>query len=229
MSAAGDVLGTGLSRVVGAKTASALQRGLGLTTVGDLLRHYPRRYAERGELTDLGALAEGEQVTVMAEVISVTVRPMRQRRGSILEAVISDGRASMTLTFFNQKWRERELRPGRRGLFAGQVSRHRGSLQLAHPDFQLLPDGIADDDSSVLEFAGALKTINLGFPSGYGFTAIIVSFLGRLHPIGCLIAGVVLAVTYVGGQVAQTTVHIPNSTAGIFQAMMLFFILSPPV
>lgn len=83
--------------------------------------------------------------------------------------------------------------------------------------------------AGVLELTGALKVINLGFPSGYGFTAIIVAFLGRLHPIGVLIAGVVLAITYVGGQVAQTTVHIPNSTAGIFQAMMLFLILASDV
>jgi simple sugar transport system permease protein len=83
--------------------------------------------------------------------------------------------------------------------------------------------------AGALEVTGALKAINLGFPSGYGFTAIIVSFLGRLHPIGCLIAGIVLAVTYVGGQVAQTTVHIPNATAGIFQAMMLFFILASDI
>jgi len=83
--------------------------------------------------------------------------------------------------------------------------------------------------AGALELSGALKTINLGFPSGYGFTAIIVAFLGRLNPIGCLLAGVVLAVTYVGGQVAQTSVHIPNSTAGIFQAMMLFFILASDI
>ena len=83
--------------------------------------------------------------------------------------------------------------------------------------------------AGALEFTGSLKTINLGFPSGYGFTAIIVAFLGRLHPIGCLIAGIVLAITYVGGQVAQSSVHIPNSTAGIFQAMMLFFILASDV
>ena len=80
-----------------------------------------------------------------------------------------------------------------------------------------------------LEFAGVLHKIDLGFPSGYGFTAIIVSFLGRLNPIGCLIAGIVLAVTYVGGQMAQSSVHIPNSTAGIFQAMMLFFILASDI
>ncbi len=83
--------------------------------------------------------------------------------------------------------------------------------------------------AGALEFTGALHAVNLGFPSGYGFTAIIVSFLGRLHPIGCLIAGIVLAVTFVGGQVAQTTVHIPNATAGIFQAMMLFFILASDI
>ena len=63
-----------------------------LRTVEDLLRYYPRRYAVRGELTDLSTVKEGEHVTVMAEIVAVTVRPMRQRRGSILEAVISDGR-----------------------------------------------------------------------------------------------------------------------------------------
>ena len=95
--------------------------------------------------------------------------------------------------------------------------------------FAMLIGGGMAGLAGALEFAGALKAINLGFPSGYGFTAIIVAFLGRLHPIGCLIAGIVLAVTYVGGQVAQTSVHIPNSTAGIFQAMMLFFILASDI
>jgi simple sugar transport system permease protein len=80
-----------------------------------------------------------------------------------------------------------------------------------------------------LEFAGVLHKMDLGFASGYGFTAIIVAFLGRLNPFGCLIAGIVLAVTYVGGQMAQTSVHIPNSTAGIFQAMMLFLILASDI
>jgi len=80
-----------------------------------------------------------------------------------------------------------------------------------------------------LEFTGVLHKMDLGFASGYGFTAIIVCFLGRLNPIGCLIAGIVLAVTYVGGQMAQTSVKIPNSTAGIFQAMMLFFILASDI
>ena len=68
--------------------------------------------------------------------------------------------------------------------------------------------------AGILEAMSQLGQINLGFPSGYGFTAIIVSFLGRLNPIGVFLAGLILAVTYVGGQVAQTVVHVPNATAG---------------
>lgn len=110
-----------------------------------------------------------------------------------------------------------------------QAARHGGFDSRRTIWASLLIGGAMAGLAGTLEFTGALKTINLGFPSGYGFTAIIVSFLGRLHPIGCLLAGIVLAVTYVGGQVAQTSVHIPNSTAGIFQAMMLFFILASDI
>lgn len=83
--------------------------------------------------------------------------------------------------------------------------------------------------AGILEVMSQLSQINLGFPSGYGFTAIIVSFLGRLHPAGVFLAGLILAVTYVGGQVAQTVVHVPQATAGIFQATMLFFILASDI
>ena len=54
-------------------------------------------------------------------------------------------------------------------------------------------------------------------------------FLGRLNPIGVFLAGLIFAVTYVGGQVAQTVVHVPEATAGIFQATMLFFILASDI
>lgn len=83
--------------------------------------------------------------------------------------------------------------------------------------------------AGILEATSQLGQINLGFPSNYGFTAIIVSFLGRLHPVGVFVAGIVLAITYVGGQVAQTTVHVPSASGGIFQALMLFLILAGDV
>lgn len=149
-------LDTPLDRLVGGRSAAALAKAFEMATAEDLLRHYPRRYAERGELTDLRGLVDGESVTVLAEVAEVTVRPMRARRGSILEAIVTDGHGALSLTFFNQKWREGTLKPGRRGLFAGQVSTYRGRRQLAHPQFQLFPDGVDDDASVIEDFAGAL-------------------------------------------------------------------------
>jgi ATP-dependent DNA helicase RecG len=147
-------LDTPLTDVVGGRTAGALEKALGLDTVGDLLRHYPRRYAERGELTDLRDLTPGEDVTVVAEVASVNVRPMRARKGRILEVVVTDGRGKLTLTFFNQAWRERELQVGRRGLFAGKVTVFNSKRQLNSPDYRLLSGADATDE--IEEFAGAL-------------------------------------------------------------------------
>ncbi len=138
-------LDQGLSAVVGGRSAAAFTKNLALRTVGDLLSHYPRRYARRGELTALAGLTADEHVTIVAEVLEVTERPMRQRRGSIVEARISDGKGVLTLTFFNQRWRMNELRPGARGIFAGKVTEYRGALQLAHPDYELFePDADTD-------------------------------------------------------------------------------------
>src|SRR6516225_444933 len=137
-----------LRLVVGDKAAKTLDRALELRTVGDLLRHYPRRYETRGELTDLASLRDGEYVTVQAEVARVTSRPWRGRRGSILEATVTDGHGMLVLTFFSrgrQDWREKQLAPGTRGLFSGQVSTFRGKRQLAHPEYELLDE---DDDAA---------------------------------------------------------------------------------
>lgn len=133
-------LDTKLSSTLGGRTAQAFQRAFGYTSVGDLLAHYPRRYAQRGELTVLETLPLGENVTIVADVLEARTREMRQRKGSIFEAIISDGTGKLTLTFFNQKWREADLRPGRRGVFAGKVSDYRGGRQLAHPAYELFDD-----------------------------------------------------------------------------------------
>jgi ATP-dependent DNA helicase RecG len=156
-------------RLVGDRTARALSSGLGIRTVEDLLRHYPRRYAERGALTDLASLRLDEHVTVMAEVARVSRRRMRERRGSILEVEVTDGQGKLTLTFFNSDWRERDLVVGRVGLFSGKVGAYRGKRQLAHPDYLMLGvdahdhlgdrplDEVGDDSVELLEaYAGAL-------------------------------------------------------------------------
>lgn len=151
-----DVLAQPLSRVLGAATARALG-GLDLHTVGDLLWHLPRRYATRGELTDLASLQPDEQVTVLARVESVTVRPMRRRRGQVMEVVVTDGRDRLRLTFFSLRGPQRQLAEGRVGLFAGTVDTYRGTRQLVHPEFLLL-DGSTDPEQAeqALQFAGDL-------------------------------------------------------------------------
>ena len=129
-----------LSSALGGRTATALEKHLGLKTVGDLISHYPRRYARRGELTALTELPIDENVTIVAEVLETRERPMRNRGGSLLEVRISDGKGILVLTFFNQAWRAKDLRPGVRGIFAGKVGDYRGTLQLAHPDYELFED-----------------------------------------------------------------------------------------
>ncbi|GAA2369990.1 ATP-dependent DNA helicase RecG [Catellatospora methionotrophica] len=150
---------TDLSKLVGEKTAKALKTHLDLYTAGDLLYHVPRRYDQRGEHTDMRTLEIGEEVTVLAQVLRTTTRPMRQRRGSMLEVVVGDGAGGqLVLTYFQQAWRERDLRPGRWGLFAGKVSDFRGRRQLNSPEYVLLDQGAADGEvaAEVEEFAGAL-------------------------------------------------------------------------
>ena len=137
-----------LDALVGGKTATALGKGFGMKTVGDLVGHFPRRYAKRGELTAVADVPLDENVSIVAEVLDVRSRPMRAKRGSILEVRLTDGSGgTVTLTFFNQAWRERDLAPGSRGIFAGKVSRYRGTLQLAHPDYELFDDNDAGTDA----------------------------------------------------------------------------------
>ena len=129
-----------LGDVLDDKVAKALTKAFGMARVGDLLAHYPRRYALRGELTPIASLTVGEQVSIVAEIVSVAERRMHNRRGSLLEVVISDGEGQLSLTFFNQSWRMGELRRGRRGMFSGKVGEFRGGKQFAHPDYQLFDD-----------------------------------------------------------------------------------------
>jgi len=142
-----------LSSVIGDRTAKVLTDTFEIKTVGDLMRHYPRRYLVRGELSDISELVEGDEVTILAEVLSSTNRPLRGRKGSIFEVVVTDGTDKLSLTFFNQAWREKELKAGRQGLFAGKVGVFNGKKQLAHPDYEMIPDG-NDVDAAASSFAG---------------------------------------------------------------------------
>jgi ATP-dependent DNA helicase RecG len=142
-----------LDAVIGDRTSKVLASVFGYKTVGDLIHHYPRRYLVRGELSNISELKEGDEVTILAEVFSATSRRLHARKGNILEVIVTDGSAKLSLTFFNQAWREKDLKVGSQGLFAGKVGVFNGKRQLAHPDYEMIPDG-NDVDSAVAEFAG---------------------------------------------------------------------------
>ena len=144
-----------LARALGPKTGKALEAQFGLTEVGDLLRHYPRRYYTRGELTDLSSLREGDHVTVLARVDHVTLHPMPgQGPRSRGEVIVTDDRAKLMLTFFfrtpRSQYAFKRLAPGMVGMFAGTVSSFRGRLQLIHPEYEMLPGAVPDADLNPL-------------------------------------------------------------------------------
>ena len=83
--------------------------------------------------------------------------------------------------------------------------------------------------AGLFEAAGPVGQLVPALPAGYGFTAIIVAFLGRLNPVGILFAGLLLALTYIGGETAQIAMSLPSATTAVFQGMFLFFLLAADV
>ncbi|MBM9503893.1 ATP-dependent DNA helicase RecG [Actinacidiphila acididurans] len=145
-----------LRRLVGDRTAKVLDEHLGLRTTGDLLHHYPRRYAERGELTRLADLPVDEYVTVVAQIAKADKRTYGGGSGVRLEVQVTDGSGALTLVFFNKSAHvhAHRLIPGRRGMFSGKVTVFNRVRQLAHPDYQLLD---ADEGKEAVDaFAGRL-------------------------------------------------------------------------
>ena len=83
--------------------------------------------------------------------------------------------------------------------------------------------------AGLFEVSGPAGQITIDFNTGYGFTAIIVAFLGRLHPVGILLAGLLMALTYIGGELAQLKLGLPGASIQLFQGMLLFFLLATDV
>jgi simple sugar transport system permease protein len=112
---------------------------------------------------------------------------------------------------------------------APHAARHAGFSQKATVWLVFLLSGALAGLAGVFEVTGPYGQMTLGFPQNYGFTAIIVAFLGRLNPLGVILAGIVMAITYVGGDLAQSAAQLPNASKGIFQAMVLFFLLASDI
>ncbi|WP_327656591.1 ATP-dependent DNA helicase RecG [Streptomyces sp. NBC_00483] len=151
-----------LKKVLGPATAKVMAEHLGLHTVGDLLHHYPRRYAERGELTRLADLPLDEHVTVVAQVATARILKFNGGRGQRLEVTITDGSGELQLVFFGRGIHKphKDLLPGTRAMFAGKASVFNRKMQLAHPAYQLLNAESSDEAAEAVgSWAGALLPI----------------------------------------------------------------------
>ncbi|MGA7204077.1 MAG: DEAD/DEAH box helicase [Specibacter sp.] len=139
----GTDLGLDLSRLLGAASAGTVGKNLGISTVGQMLHQFPRRYLARGELTELDKLPLDEDVTIMARVVDISTRFMQTRKGSITDVVITDnsGRPSgLRISFFNGYKAQKELTPGTLAMFSGHVNLYRNDKTLTNPGYVLLPD-----------------------------------------------------------------------------------------
>jgi ATP-dependent DNA helicase RecG len=133
-----------LTRALGAPTGKAMEAKLGLRTVGDLVRHYPFRYHQRGELTPLKDLVHGEHVTLSGLVKRVGSRSVGTQKW-LTEILVTDGRDDIVLAFFAKSehtatWQAARVRQGHEGLFAGKVGTFNNKLQLVNPEVLDDPD-----------------------------------------------------------------------------------------
>ena len=138
---------------VAGRSAPRIEKAFGIRTVGDLLSHYPRRYVDKGSLSDLGTIEPDEHVSVIAEVVEVSQHTYQDRRthrqAYRLEVVVATADDRLRLTFFDAKrhladWRRSSIRVGRTGLFSGKVGRFGGKLQLTNPQSRIF--GSSDEE-----------------------------------------------------------------------------------
>ena len=128
-----------LGEAIPAKQARAIEKYLGITTCGELLRYYPRRYLHYGTGADLSGVQAGDTVTVVGQVLdSGTYPSKKQPKRPITKVDVHDGATLFKVSFFGSNYARRVLQPGRQVMFTGKLDYYRGEPQLQHPDFVLL-------------------------------------------------------------------------------------------
>jgi ATP-dependent DNA helicase RecG len=154
-----------LSAVAG-RGAAKIEKAFGYRTVGDLLRHYPRRYVDKGSLSDLGRLTLDEHITLIARVDSAKQVPYQDRRRGgwayRLEVVVSTERDQLTLTFFDKRkttadGRARTVVPGTVGLFSGMVGLFRNRWLLVNAQSKIFGAGSVEKDAAEAHAAWELQ------------------------------------------------------------------------
>ncbi len=140
--------------------AATLGEKLDLHSVGDLVRHYPRRWDKRGELTDFRDLVPGEYATIFAVISKVVSKRITTKTNKSLnktDVTVTDGTRRLVLTFFNQKvWQQTRFQEGAAAFFSGKVELFNGKLQLVNPEVDVVED---DDIAGRADFAGEILAV----------------------------------------------------------------------
>lgn len=168
-----------LDHLLGAKAAASLADAFDMQTVEDLLRHYPLRYATQGQPLTEEAPEDGAHITVIGRVTKADLRPMRQRRGSLLKVVLDTGGGrGVDVTFFNGDKVKYAVRPGARAMMSGTVTYWRpGQWNLSHPGYLILPEPDADEPTlTTVRGGGDLRGIA---QSAKGAGGVDMSFFER--------------------------------------------------
>jgi simple sugar transport system permease protein len=125
--------------------------------------------------------------------------------------------------FIFRSWRGFQLQVG--GL-APAAARYAGFSSRSALWTALLISGAMSGLAGAMEAAGPLRQLTPHVSTGYGFTAIIVCFVGRLHPVGVVFSGILLSMFLIGGELGQSRLGLPNALTGVFQGLLLFLLLA---
>jgi ATP-dependent DNA helicase RecG len=120
---------------VGPRSAERLAR-MEIQTLGDMLYHFPRRYDDYSQLKTINRLEYGDELTVIGTVQSTSVRKLHGRKTQLVEVIVSDGTASLRVTWFNQPWITKTLKQGTQIVLAGKVEQYLGRLVMTNPEWE---------------------------------------------------------------------------------------------
>ncbi|MCP2317025.1 ATP-dependent DNA helicase RecG [Nocardia amikacinitolerans] len=169
-----------LDHILGAKAADSLSDAFDMHTVEDLLRHYPLRYATQGQPLTEEAPEDGSHITVIGRITKTELKPMRNRRGSLLKVLLDTGSGRpVDVTFFNGDKVKYVVKEGLRAMMSGTVSYWRpGSWNLSHPGYLILPETEDDSVGTFTKVRGGGDLRGLA-ESAKGAGGVDVSFMER--------------------------------------------------
>lgn len=122
---------------IGPKTAQTLEQ-LGLRTLEDLLYYFPRRYDDYSQMKPINRLKYGDEVSILANIKSTSTRNIHGGKRSMTEAIVDDGTGVLRITWFNQPWLEKSIRPNVQLVLSGKIDMYLGRLCMNNPDWELL-------------------------------------------------------------------------------------------